>query len=158
MTSRAGTAGDTFIHVPDRASEQPPPSKSRELLHQLRDETLDPKQLGRLGEQYGALWLEKHGHTILERNWHSRYGELDIISLSADRLIVFSEVKTRRCEHFGSPQEAVTARKQSNVRRAGVQWLLDPAHRISHDGVRFDVISIVSKDGLVSVHHIPGAF
>ncbi|KAB7790106.1 YraN family protein [Bifidobacterium leontopitheci] len=173
-TSRAATAGD----LPTRPSIQttpttadfivaerepdcdgpPPAATSRDLLRRLRDETIGPKQLGVLGEQYAALWLERHGHTILDRNWRSRYGELDIITMTPERLIVFAEVKTRRCEHFGSPQEAVTARKQASVRRAGIQWLLDPEHRMSHNGVRFDVLSVVSKDGTVSVHHIPGAF
>ena len=56
------------------------------------------------------------------------------------------------------PQEAVTLHKQTNLRRAGVQWLLEPDHRIRHTGVRFDVLTIVARAGMVSVHHIPGAF
>lgn len=111
-----------------------------------------------LGEQYAADWLERHGYTILGRNWHSRYGELDIVMMTPDRVIAFVEVKTRRTDHFGMPQEAVTLHKQTNLRRAGVQWLLEPDHRIRHTGVRFDVLTIVARAGMVSVHHIPGAF
>lgn len=89
---------------------------------------------GVLGEQYAADWLERHGYTILGRNWHSRYGELDIVMMTPDRVIAFVEVKTRRTDHFGTPQEAVTLHKQTNLRRAGVQWLLEADHRIRHTG------------------------
>lgn len=128
------------------------------MLCRLYDGSLKPKQLGVLGEQYAADWLERHGYTILGRNWHSRYGELDIVMMTPDRVIAFVEVKTRRTDHFGMPQEAVTLHKQTNLRRAGVQWLLEPDHRIRHTGVRFDVLTIVARAGMVSVHHIPGAF
>ncbi len=55
------------------------------------------------------------------------------------------------------PQEAVTLHKQTNLRRAGVQWLLEPPPHQAY-GVRFDVLTIVARAGMVSVHHIPGAF
>ncbi|RHA92875.1 YraN family protein [Bifidobacterium bifidum] len=151
LTSRAEHAGATTDH-------DLPVAGLSDMLCRLRDGSLKPKQLGVLGEQYAADWLERHGYTILGRNWHSRYGELDIVMMTPDRVIAFVEVKTRRTDHFGMPQEAVTLHKQTNLRRAGVQWLLEPDHRIRHTGVRFDVLTIVARAGIVSVHHIPGAF
>ena len=72
--------------------------------------------------------------------------------------IFFFEVKTRRTLRYGTPQEAVTASKQINLRHAAVQWLSDPKHRMPHNGVRFDVITIVVQGDHPLLHHIEGAF
>ncbi|KAB8289255.1 endonuclease [Bifidobacterium ramosum] len=136
-----------------------PTSTTGELAARLADPTLDPKRLGSLGEDYAALWLQRQGCTILDRNWRTRYGEIDLIALTHQRVILFVEVKTRRSTRFGVPQEAVTARKRMGLRRAGVQWLTDPEHRFAHRGVRFDVIAItVPSHGQPAVNHIREAF
>lgn len=124
----------------------------------MRSAALHPRQLGALGEAHAAAWLERRGWTVLDRNWRCRYGELDVVAMDPQRHIVFIEVKTRRTVRHGTPQEAVTSAKQTNLRRAAVQWLIDPAHRIPHDGVRFDVISIMMQGDQPQVLHIPGAF
>ena len=98
------------------------------------------------------------GWRILDRNWHCRYGELDIVARSEAGCITFVEVKTRRTLRYGTPQEAVTASKQINLRHAAVQWLMEPSHRVPHNGVRFDVITVIVRAGRPLVHHIEGAF
>lgn len=129
-----------------------------DLEQRLHDGTLTARQLGELGEQYTAAWLETQGWRTLDRNWRSRFGELDVVSLTPEHVIVFVEVKTRRTLRYGVPQEAVTDTKQSNLRHAAVQWLMEPEHRFAHNGVRFDVITIVVRGGVPLVHHIKGAF
>lgn len=119
------------------------------IAQRLHDGTLCARQLGELGEQYAAAWLESQGWQTLDRNWHCRYGELDI---------VFVEVKTRRTLRYGTPQEAVTSSKQINLRHAAVQWLSDSDHRTPHNGVRFDVITVIVRSGKPLMHHIEGAF
>ncbi|WP_420837373.1 YraN family protein [Bifidobacterium avesanii] len=119
---------------------------------------LTPRQLGRAGERYAALWLEEQGWRILDRNWRSRYGELDLIALDPRGEIVFVEVKTRRSSMQGSPQEAVDRRKQSALRRAAMEWLLDDAHYVPHQGTRFDVIAVRVASSGPQTTHIPGAF
>ena len=128
------------------------------IAAQLCDDTLSSRKLGSLGEDYAATWLAAQGWRVLERNWHCRYGELDIVAVDDESRIVFVEVKTRRATRFGTPQEAVTQTKQKNLRRAAVQWLLVPEHRARHRGVRFDVITVVIHGGQASVHHIKEAF
>lgn len=91
----------------------------------MGDRNLTPKQFGALGEQYAAAWLEEHGWTTLSRNWHTRYGELDIVMLNPEYTVVFVEVKSRRSMHYGYPQEAITPAKQHNLRKAACDWLLD---------------------------------
>lgn len=137
----------------------PPVPPSGDIAARLEDGALAARALGALGEDYAASWLTERGWSVIDRNWRSRYGELDIVALDPGRRIVFVEVKTRRSMKHGAPQEAVTAAKQTNLRRAGVQWLLEPSHRLAHEGVRFDVVTVVvRRDGGPLVHHIPGAF
>lgn len=124
----------------------------------LAGTSVSSRQVGELGEAYAAAWLEGLGWLVLARNWRCRYGELDIIALSPERRVVFVEVKTRRGARFGTPQEAVTQSKQMNLRRAALQWLEKDGHKLRHDGMRFDVVTVSVHDGQVAVHRIPGAF
>lgn len=128
------------------------------LEQRLRHGGLNARTLGVFGERYARAWLERRGWRTLERNWRSRYGELDIIMLDPERIIVFVEVKTRRSTRYGSPQEAVTAHKRLSLRRACVQWLTEPGHRMPHLGVRCDVVSITVDVEHVVVQLIPEAF
>ena len=135
--------GNTTHNVPNATQ------RSEQLLdsiaRRLHDGTLCARQVGELGEQYAAAWLESQGWQTLDRNWHCRYGELDIVSRDDTGIIVFVEVKTRRTLRYGTPQEAVTSSKQIN-------------HRTPHNGVRFDVVTVIVRDGKPLVHHIEGAF
>ncbi|WP_240541506.1 YraN family protein [Bifidobacterium callimiconis] len=126
----------------------------------LHEPGLAPKRLGELGEDYGVLWLERRGWRIVDRNWRSRYGELDIIAVTPDDRLSFVEVKTRRNASFGSPQSAVNAHKRTTLRRAGIQWLQEHGRTVPHESVRFDVlaISVHGSRRAPQVQLIPGAF
>ena len=95
---------------------------------------------GRWGEAQAARWYEARGYTVLARNWRAPGGELDLV-LARGREVVFCEVKSRSGNAFGSPAEAVTAGKQTRIRRLAARWLADD--RGSWDQVRFDVASVV---------------
>ncbi|MFT8592790.1 MAG: YraN family protein [Bifidobacterium sp.] len=131
---------------------------SNPLPDELLEPGLSPRSLGILGESYAEQWLTCRGWTILDRNWHTRYGELDIIATDTEGVIVFVEVKTRRNHRFGHPHEAVDFRKRRNLRRAGSQWLFDRTHCVTHNGVRFDVIGISVLGKTVYVNHVRSAF
>lgn len=157
--SSAPTVSRMSDHAPRLSGE---PDHGDDVLAplgaRLADPTLTPRELGSTGEEYAARWLESRGWTVMERNWRSRYGELDLVALSPERRLVFVEVKTRRTMRQGTPQEAVTAAKRTSLRRAGVQWLMEPEHRIAHTGVRFDVLAVSVHGSRPFVHHIPEAF
>ncbi|MBT1167287.1 YraN family protein [Bifidobacterium simiarum] len=131
----------------------------QQLTQQIHRPDLTSRQLGSVGEAYACAWLECRGWTIVDRNWQSRYGELDIVALSPALQLTFVEVKTRRTAHFGPPQEAVTAHKRMTIRRAAAQWLMEYGRHVRHRGTRFDVIAL-SVDGdarAPRITHIPGA-
>ncbi len=95
--------------------------------------------VGDAGEDAVAAWYEAAGYSIVARNWRVREGELDVIARRGS-VLVFCEVKTRRGSAFGSPAEAVTARKQARIRGLAARWLA--ANRVHADVLRFDVASV----------------
>jgi putative endonuclease len=100
----------------------------------------DPRRVvGQLGEDAAAAWYTDAGYEILDRNWRVREGELDLVVRDAGA-VVFCEVKTRRGDAFGLPEEAVTGRKQQRLRMLAGQWLA--AHAASAPSYRFDVAAV----------------
>ncbi|WEV59625.1 YraN family protein [Bifidobacterium sp. ESL0728] len=132
------------------------------LLAELEEELVIPdisaKQLGKVGEQYAAAWLAELGWHVLSRNWSTRFGELDIIMMTPEYIVVFVEVKTRRTQRYGTPQEAITPHKQANLHHAAALWLAGPGKSIRRTGIRFDAMSILLEGNRPRVQHIPGAF
>ncbi|AOW94478.1 YraN family protein [Rhodococcus sp. WMMA185] len=103
-----------------------------------------------------ARYLTEAGMEIIDRNWRSRYGEVDLIAVEGDWL-VFIEVKTRRGLRFGTPAEAVTFSKQRRIRLLAVEWLRDCGRHWSR--VRFDVVAIVVGHGpRPQIEHVRDAF
>lgn len=112
--------------------------------------------LGAWGEEQAVEYLRRQGMKILEQNFTTRVGEIDIIARDKKNL-VFVEVKTRRSNAFGSPQEAVGARKQRQIIRTA-HWYLQN-HPCGKLQPRFDVIAILCQSGSdAQITHIPNAF
>ena len=108
--------------------------------------TPDRLGMGREGEELAANYLKALGYQIYFRNFRCRFGELDIVARRS-RELVFVEVKTRSGDLFGTPGEAVDARKQRHMTQAGAFFL--QRFGLQHMDVRFDVIE-------VRIHHFPG--
>lgn len=112
--------------------------------------------LGARGEDMAVEFLTEAGMEIIARNWRCRYGELDVIAATADR-IVFVEVKTRTGAGYGSPAESVTFAKQRRIRVLAMHWLAESGR--SWSAVRFDVIAVVIARGCQPViEHFVDAF
>lgn len=115
---------------------------------------MDRKELGHLGEQAAARYLEERGYQILERNHRTPFGELDLIA-RFQRQLVFVEVKTRRGKGFGSPAEAITRKKQQRLRRAGSVYSQDAGWR---GPLRFDAVEVRMSTGKPHITHLQGVF
>lgn len=111
-------------------------------------------ELGKIGEDLAADYLQGCGYVILGRNWRSARVELDIIARDKNTL-VFCEVKTRRSISYGYPSEAITALKLAHIRTAALHWLTH--NRKKYSGVRFDVVSVLyGHDEKSQITHIKG--
>lgn len=117
------------------------------------------RRLGATGEQIAADHLIRRGFQILDRNYRTRWGELDIIACDA-RQIVFCEVKCRVANRAGrNPLESVHSSKRAQVRRLAARWLHECDHPAVRD-LRFDAIGVtLSHDGrLLRLDHVEAAF
>ena len=95
----------------------------------------------RRGESEAASYAVSHGFDVLERNYRIPGGEIDLVLRRSDGLIVFTEVKARSGEQYGTPEEAVTARKMALLKRAAGHYMR--AHYPGEDTAwRIDVAAL----------------
>lgn len=101
------------------------------------------KPFGQKGEDLAVQLLTKNGYKIIDRNFRSRFGEIDIVATHDDTL-VFVEVKSRQSLRFGLPQEAVTPQKIYKIKKTGEYYSL--IHSDLPKKLRVDVVAIVIEN------------
>ncbi|MEA3487082.1 MAG: YraN family protein [Thermodesulfobacteriota bacterium] len=94
---------------------------------------------GKKGEDIADARLRKEGYRIVERNYRCRYGEIDIIAMDAGD-IVFIEVKSRKSDNFGSPEEAVGITKQRKILKVALNYLQEK--ELANHNARFDIVAV----------------
>lgn len=99
------------------------------------------KNVGDMGEDFAVQLLENSGFNILQRNYRTKVGEIDIIA-TKDEVLHFIEVKTRNGDQYGFPSEAVTQTKQHRIRKCAEAYLQN--RRITWQRVSFDVYEIMT--------------
>jgi putative endonuclease len=113
------------------------------------------QQFGRQGEELAVAHLRKKGYKLIERNYRTRAGEIDIIAKHKGR-IVFIEVKTRRTGRYGDPKAAVTLKKQRKISMVALAYL--KKYHTLQTPARFDVVTVRSTDAGDVIDIIPNAF
>ena len=119
---------------------------------------MDKKTIGNNGEEAAARYLLRNGYAVLERNFSTRVGEIDIIAKdSRDGCLVFVEVKTRKSRDYGDAFEFVDSRKQQRLKRAAELYCAWDMY------MRFDVIEVyyTMRDNIMyvlEINHIEDAF
>ena len=114
----------------------------------------DHNDLGKFGEELAVQYLVDKGYEILERNWHNVHKEIDIIARDG-KFLVIVEVKTRQTDEYGNPDIAVTKKKQRMLIAAANAYITRKGLDME---TRFDIISIIFKDGEPVIDHIVDAF
>lgn len=109
---------------------------------------------GRRGEEVAAEYLHSLGWRILARNWRDRRGELDIVAVDGECLVVV-EVRSRASARFGTAAESVDARKRVRLVAIGGRYV----HRVGWPGPwRIDVIALdADAVGADTLHHFRNA-
>ena len=113
------------------------------------------KQVGNIGEDLAAKYLQSKRYEIIDRNYRWARGEIDIVARIGDTL-VFVEVKTARGDRFGSPETWVNQRKQSQIAQVAQRYLQEK--RIQDLNCRFDVVAVQRKEGGWHLEHFENAF
>ncbi len=113
---------------------------------------MNSKIKGKYGEDLAVSYLQNKGFEITERNYRHRRGEIDLIGILRNELLVFFEVKLRKRKDFGDPETFVTRAQERSIIDAaeayiyGINWQKD---------IRFDIIAITSGS---EIEHIEDAF
>lgn len=132
-----------------------------ERLHSLfpARKVLSPQKVGMRGEQEAVRYLKRKGYTILERNFRTRSGEIDIIAFR-DGVLVFAEVRSRTEPYDPHPLETINDRKRRRI--AAAARIYCRRHRMEQQDVtpRFDVIGVIFPRGDTDpvVQHVEDAF
>ena len=113
---------------------------------------------GAWGEALAAKYLQKKRYKVVATNYHSRFGEIDLI-VSDRKYLVFVEVKLRKSKQFANAAEYVDRRKQEKIRTTAQIYLSDFPTTLQP---RFDVIEIYAPQGIETLHpevnHMEDAF
>lgn len=115
---------------------------------------LDPKELGRRGEERAAWFYRLRGYSVIARNLRLRSGELDLV-VRRRSLLAFVEVKARQSLGAGEGFDSVDRRKRSRLVALGGEYLA----RFPHDGeIRYDIVSLYWTGSSFRLTHFPDAF
>jgi putative endonuclease len=110
---------------------------------------------GESAESLGAQFLLRRGYRLLERNFKTRLGEVDLV-VENDAYLVFVEVRYRRSVAWGSPEATVGRLKRSKLVLAALEYV--QRHRLEQRALRFDVLSIRQARGGPCIEHYENAF
>lgn len=115
--------------------------------------------IGIQGEDLVAQWLQKQGWQVLQRRWHCRWGEIDIIAYSEVEGLIFVEVKTRSFRNWDAGGlEALAANKQAKLRKAAEMYLVEHPD-LAELPCRFDVAIVAcTRINFILKAYIPSAF
>lgn len=97
------------------------------------------QHLGRWGEDVATLRLQATGYSVIERNYRCPAGEMDIVAQQGNQW-VFVEVKTRRGDNYGRPEDAITPAKAQRLLRVAESYLQE--HKLGDVDWRVDVIAV----------------
>ncbi|MCH8544358.1 MAG: YraN family protein [Alcanivorax sp.] len=117
---------------------------------------LNRRQQGSAAEQAAERWLQQQGLRTVQRNFHCRQGEIDLIMRTGNTLI-FVEVRLRTSPEYGGALASVTPRKQRRLIHAARYYLA--RHPSCHDmDCRFDVLGMAPDDDGFRFDWVPAAF
>lgn len=107
-------------------------------------------------ERAACRHLEHHGLTLIERNYRSPFGEIDLVMRDRET-IVFVEVRYRQHTRFGLPAETVDARKQARL-RATAEHYLQRDSRVCNKPCRFDIVAVIEDTAGEHLDWLQNAF
>jgi putative endonuclease len=103
------------------------------------------RSIGKIGEDTAVEYIENRGYKVIDRNYTSRWGEIDIIS-EKDGVLVFVEVKTKIGDKYGAPWESVTFFKYQKLKRS-IQYYIT-SNKNSNRKCRIDVCGVLLNPDL----------
>lgn len=118
------------------------------------EERREALEFGKIGEQMTAKHLTDKGYIILEHNYRRGHLEIDLIALDGDELVIV-EVKSRAYDNILQPEAAVDHKKRQALIRLANEYVKSHNRK---ENVRFDIITVVSKEGGAEIKHLKNAY
>lgn len=113
---------------------------------------MNNKILGNFAEDKACLFLKQAGYQIIQRNFRTKLGEIDIIAKEKDDLC-FVEVKARESDDYGEPEESIDKQKKRHIIKSALMFI--NSEKIKFTTARFDVISVFTNG---KIEHFKDAF
>ena len=110
------------------------------------------KLIWKTGEAKAVRYLEKLGYTIAERNYRTRFGEIDIIAWN-QQMLTFIEVKTRASDDLGPPELTVTHRKIKKIKRVAEHYIRCKSLNSSGTRFSFEVLAVKLQGDSLKIRH-----
>lgn len=145
----------------EEIEQQIPPSdySAKRLYPDKSISQYSSREIGVEGEHIACIYLQRQGYKIIDKNWRSKFGEVDIIAYDPDGVCVLIEVKTRRtmsCDTDSAPELAVTFKKQEKYRKLAMSYF---SFHPELKTLRFDVIAVnILANDKAHVHHLISAY
>lgn len=108
------------------------------------------------GQKLCEKFLRKSGCKILDKNFSCKTGEIDLVAMDSDGVLVFVEVKTRANENFADAESAITKGKQQRLKRAANFFI--NKHKVENMPMRFDVVAVITGQAEPEIRHYKNAF
>lgn len=113
------------------------------------------QEIGKLGEKIAENYLTNNKYKIIDKNYRSIYGEIDLIAIY-NNILIFIEVKTRTNIKYGRGIEAVNYKKRNHIIRAAKKYIL--INKYENKNIRFDIIEIYLYKNRYKINHFKNAF
>ena len=114
---------------------------------------MNNREVGSKGESEVVEYLKRKGYLVLEKNFRTRYSEIDIIAKTGNT-ICFVEVKSRKSSKYGLPREAVNWKKQNQIIKGAMAYIKYKNFKTFN--YRFDVVEVFLNE--MKINHIENAF
>lgn len=112
---------------------------------------MNKRKFGFIGEKIAKYFLIKKGYEIIETNFYTKRGEIDIIA-QKNNCIIFVEVKTRSNLKYGTPAMAVNCNKKKHIKLAAQIFL--HINKLENYAVRFDIVEVLINKGRCEINHL----
>ena len=127
---------------------------TQRINNRTPEERREALEFGKMGEQLAARYLTNIGYIILEHNYRRGHLEIDLIALDGDELVIV-EVKSRAYDNLLQPEAAVDHKKRLALIRLANEYVKTHNRK---ENVRFDIITVVSKEGGAEIKHLKNAY
>ncbi|MCL4478155.1 MAG: YraN family protein [Deltaproteobacteria bacterium] len=113
----------------------------------MHDYEKNKRKVGNKGEDAAVGFLKENKYKILDRNYRSKFGEIDIIA-GDQKYTVFVEVRSKNTEFYGNAEESIVKKKKKRITLTAMTYI--QKNHLENSPVRFDVV-VINPDNSIEI-------